>query len=142
MKFPSIAALAGLSLLGACAQVPPVTPVVRAVPAPAPVVMPAQDGRSANLDFEPMSAELQASARSGIALVGDRLRDNPLSRVTITTHTAPQRAPLARQRVMAVRQALVADGVSASRIRVVNLPMVPDANVNGVQLRVQDTAGR
>lgn len=142
MKTPILAALAGLSLLAACAETPPPPrPIPQAAPTPPPA-MPTGDGRVATLNFAPMSTELNQMARINLTPVAERLLANPGSRVVITTYSGPSTAPMARERAAVLRQILIDRGVSADRIRVVNGRMMRGADVDGVQLQVQDGPGR
>ena len=138
MKSPIFAALAALSLVAACAPTPPPPrPVPQAAPTPPPA-MPTGDGRVATLNFPPMSTELNQMARINLTPVVERLLANPGSRVVITTYSGPSTAPMARERAAVLRQILIDRGVSADRIRVVNGRMARGADVDGVQLQVQD----
>ena len=139
MKTPIFAALAGLSLLAACASTPPPAPRPMPVAAPAPApAMPTGDGRVAVLNFAPMSVEMNQMGRSNFAPVADRLLANPQSLVAITTYAGPREAPMARERANIVRQMLIDRGIAPSRIRVVNAPMARGADGDGVQLQVMD----
>ena len=144
MKLSLIAALGGISFLAACASPPPPPaprPIPMANPTPPPA-MPTGDGRVATVTFDANSAEFTQAGRSNIGPVAMRMMNSPESRAVITTYSGPRESGMARQRAAAVRQFLIDGGVPAQRIRVVNGRMMPNADVNGVQVQVQDGPAR
>lgn len=142
MKSPLFAGFAAIALFAACAETPPpARPIPQAAPVPPPA-MPTGDGRIATLNFMPMSAALSQMSSANLALVTERLMANPRSRAMITTYAGPNDSAIARERGVAVRQALLDRGVTADRIRVTNARMTRGAAADGVQVQVSDGQAR
>lgn len=142
---PLFGALAAAALLSACTTPPPpARPVAQApaVPVTPPPAAPTGDGRVAAIRFDADSDLLTPMARAELSPVLDRLMANPAAPVHITSYSARDAMPLARQRTQAIRTALAEHGVRAHRIRVLNARPMAGSDPDVVQVQVRVPAAR
>lgn len=128
MKLHPFAAGLSLLALGACADMTaraPAVAVPAVVPAAPPVAQaPAGPRRAVPIFFEPNSAAIGGDAMDGLKELATLAKGNPRTRILVVGHAAPRGTSeanqlLSRLRARVVKDALVAEGIPASRLRVI-----------------------